>query len=327
MSETRSKKVLVAGGAGYIGSKLVPALVDEGHDVTVVDLLWFGNHLPKDVTVMEKDILSLTKEDLKGYDVVIFLAGLSNDPMAEFSPALNFLSNGGYPTYLAYTAKQAGVPKYIYGSSCSVYGHTDSDQVNETTVVNTQFPYGVSKLQGEVGVNQLVDKSFSAISFRQGTLSGFSPRMRFDLFINTMYMKAATEGVITVNNPAIWRPILAIEDAAKAYLVAVNDSHTDGVFNLASVNKTVGEVAKEIQEHFKTVHNKDVEIDEKDIFDLRNYRVSAAKAINQLGLSFEGTVGSILSDLDKNIGVDYDFDQDENYNIRVFEKLPKSISL
>ncbi len=114
-------KLLVAGGAGYIGTVLVPRLVARGYDVTVVDLCWFGNHLPEKIPVIRPDVLDMGESDLTDVDTVIFLAGLSNDPMAEFSPALNYVYNAAAPANLAYLAKRAGVKRFIFGSSCSVY--------------------------------------------------------------------------------------------------------------------------------------------------------------------------------------------------------------
>ena len=115
-------KILVAGGSGYIGSLLVPKLLDRGYEIDVVDLLWFGNNLPPQVKVIQKDIFMLREEDLKGYEQVIFLAGLSNDPMADFSPGMNFVYNASAPSYLGYIAKRVGVKRFIYAGSCSVYG-------------------------------------------------------------------------------------------------------------------------------------------------------------------------------------------------------------
>lgn len=125
-------RIFVAGGAGYVGSTLIPKLLDRGYQVDVVELFWFGNHLPKEVGVVHKDIFDLTAEDLNGYEQVIFLAGLSNDPMAEFSPSKNFIFNAAAPAYLAYIAKRAGVKRYIYASSCSVYGYTENELYDES---------------------------------------------------------------------------------------------------------------------------------------------------------------------------------------------------
>jgi len=183
-------KVLTIGGAGYIGSRLVPELMKAGHDVVVVDQLWFGNFLPPSVNIIQKDSFSLRADFMRGFDAVIFLSGISNDPMAEYAPHLNFMANASAPAHAAYIAKKAGVRRFVYADSCSVYGFTDGVEVDEKYLPGSTAPYGISKLQGGLGVLQLVDDNFSTICLRQGTLSGYSPRMRFDLFINTMYMKA-----------------------------------------------------------------------------------------------------------------------------------------
>src|SRR5215472_3027615 len=237
-------RLLIAGGAGYLGSVLIPRLLERGYKVDVVDLFWFGNHLPRQVGTLNKDIFQLTVEDLEPYDQVVFMAGLSNDPMAEYSPAKNFIFNAAAPAYLGYIAKIAGVKRYVYASSCSVYGYTENDLFDETRPVSSSYPYGISKLQGEQAVMQLIDDKLSVISLRKGTISGYSPRMRLDLIINTMFRTAMRDRMITVNNPSIWRPILSIEDASVAYIRAIEANESiSGVFNVASGNYTVGEVA------------------------------------------------------------------------------------
>src|SRR5882757_6096597 len=235
-------KLLIAGGAGYVGSALIPKLLDRGYKVDVVDLFWFGNRLPRQVGIINKDIFQLSVEDLASYEQVIFLAGLSNDPMAEFSPSKNFIFNAAAPAYLCYIAKQAKVRRYIYASSCSVYGYTENELYDETRPVSSNYPYGISKLQGEQGVMNLVDAGFSVVALRKGTASGYSPRMRLDLIINTMFKCAIRDGEITVNNPSIWRPIISIEDAASAYIRAIEANElVSGIFNVTSGNYTVGE--------------------------------------------------------------------------------------
>ncbi len=211
-------KLLIAGGAGYLGSVLIPKLLDRGYNVAVVDLFWFGNHLPGEVDILRKDIFDIDAEDLAEFDQAVFLAGLSNDPMAEYSPSKNFIYNAAAPAYLAYIAKKAGLRRYVYASSCSVYGYTDNELFDESRPVSSSYPYGISKLQGEQAVMNLADDQFSVIALRKGTVSGYSPRMRLDLIINTMFKTAVCERRIMVNNPSIWRPILSIEDAANAYI-------------------------------------------------------------------------------------------------------------
>ncbi|HEY8241429.1 MAG TPA: SDR family oxidoreductase, partial [Kiritimatiellia bacterium] len=133
---------MVAGGAGYIGSVLCPLLAERGYEVTVADSLWFGNHLPAAVAVQQRDVFDLQEDDLKGFDQVIFLAGLSNDPMAEYSPALNFISNAASPAYLGYIAKRAGVKRFIFASSCSVYGYAVDQLYAEDAPATSSYPYG-----------------------------------------------------------------------------------------------------------------------------------------------------------------------------------------
>jgi nucleoside-diphosphate-sugar epimerase len=315
-------KILLAGGAGYIGSQLAPALRDHGYTVEVIDLCWFGNNLPPDIKVIRKDLFDCTVEDLKGYDQIIFLAGLSNDPMAEYSPAQNFISNAALPAYLAFIAKKTGISRYIYASSCSVYGYAVDKMYDETDPVSCAYPYGISKLQGESGVFQLNDASFSVISLRQGTVSGHSLRMRMDLIVNTMFKTAMTEGKVVINNPAIWRPIFDLRDSVTAFLRAVQADHTiSGVFNVASGNFTVGQVGDIVKNEVERLTGKKIDIDLRNIQDFRNYKVSIEKAKTYLGYQPQYDLKETISNLFENKDKYGDFDRDEFYNIRVFKKL------
>ncbi|MBI5496278.1 MAG: SDR family oxidoreductase [Deltaproteobacteria bacterium] len=315
-------RILVAGGAGYIGSVLVPRLLERGYQVDVVDQLWFGNHLPAGVKIIERDLMDLGEKDLAGYQQVIYIAGLSNDPMAEYSPARNFVENGAGAAYLAYIAKRCGVERYIYGGSCSVYGYTVNELYDEQSPTVSSYPYGISKLQGEFGSMQLRDDKFSVICFRQGTVSGYSPRMRLDLIVNTMFKCAVEDKTITVNNPAIWRPLLAIQDAASAYVRAVEaPREISGVFNVASGNYTVGEVADYVKHGVKESLGIDARIVIKHVEDFRNYKVSTEKARNVLSFKPRHDVESIVKELAENLERFKAFDTERFYNIRTFKKL------
>ncbi len=315
-------KLLVAGGAGYVGCVLIPKLLDRGYKVDVVDLFWFGNRLPRQVGVLNKDIFQLTVEDLKAYDQVIFLAGLSNDPMAEFSPSKNFIFNAAAPAYLAYTAKNAGVKRYIYASSCSVYGYSENELFDETRPVSSRYPYGISKLQGEQAAMELADEEFSVISLRKGTVSGYSPRMRLDLIINTMFKTALKEHTITVNNPSIWRPILSIEDAAIAYVRAVEANYRlSGVFNVASGNYTVGEIGDLVRSAVEKRLGGRLNLVIKHIQDFRNYKVSIEKATNVLSFHPNGNVESIVQSLFENYERFRDLENPAYSNIQTFKKI------
>jgi nucleoside-diphosphate-sugar epimerase len=321
-------RLLVAGGAGYVGSVLIPRLIERGYKVDVVDLFWFGNHLPRQTGILSKDIFQLTVEDLEPYDQVIFLAGLSNDPMAEYSPSKNFIFNAAAPAYLGYIAKIAKVKRYIYACSCSVYGYTENDLYDETRPVSSSYPYGISKLQGEQAVMQLVDDDFSVISLRKGTISGYSPRMRLDLIINTMFKTAMRERTITVNNPSIWRPILSIEDAATAYIRAIEANQgISGIFNIASGNYTVGEVADLIKSAVEERLNLRINLCIKHIQDFRNYKVSVEKAANVLSFHSTGNVRSIVTNLIENKELFQDWDNPNYSNIQTFRQVENGLEV
>ncbi|MBL7650279.1 MAG: SDR family oxidoreductase, partial [Candidatus Hydrogenedentes bacterium] len=208
-------------------------------------------------------------------------AGLSNDPMAEYSPARNFVENASAPAYLAYIAKRAGVKRFIHGGSCSVYGYTVNELYDETAPTTCAYPYGISKLQGEYGALQMADESFSVIGFRQGTVSGFSPRMRLDLVINTM-----------------------------------STQEVSGVFNIASGNYTIGEIADLVNEGVREYLGVDSKIIVKNIQDFRNYKVSAEKAKRILSFNPRFDAKDIVKDLVDNLDQFKDFTRPEYYNIR-----------
>jgi nucleoside-diphosphate-sugar epimerase len=321
-------RLLIAGGAGYLGSVLIPRLLERGYRVDVVDLFWFGNNLPRQVGMLNKDIFQLTVEDLEPYDQVVFMAGLSNDPMAEFSPAKNFVFNAAAPAYLAYIAKIAGVKRYVYASSCSVYGYTENELFDETRPVSSSYPYGISKLQGEQAVMQLCDDKFSVISLRKGTVSGYSPRMRLDLIVNTMFKCAMKDHVITVNNPSIWRPLLGIGDAATAYIRAIEaNQKISGIFNIASGNYTVGEVADLVKSAIEERMNVQVNLEIKHIQDFRNYKVSTQKAANVLSFHPTSDVKSIVYDLVGNFKKFQDLDNPAYSNIQTFKKMENGLQI
>lgn len=320
-------RIMVQGGAGFIGSVLVPILQDHGYDVVVVDQCWFGNHLPEGTNLICKDLFDLQPADMEGFDQVVFLGGLSNDPMAEYSPAKNFVQNAALPSYLAFIAKQAKVRRFIFASSCSVYGYTVNELYDEESPVTCGYPYGISKLQGERGVLQLHDENFSAIALRQGTVCGHSPRMRFDLIINTMFKCAFTEGRLTINNPSIWRPVLDVRDTSAAFLRAVQaDYAISGSFNVACGNFTVGQIGDFVREEIQELTGKKIGIDVRNVQDFRNYKVTCEKARTYLGFLPRYSVTDIVRSLYENRPSYGDFNNDNYYNIRVFKRLEEPVA-
>ena len=314
-------KVFIAGGGGYIGTRLSNQLCESGHEVTVLDRFWFGNYLDHRVKQICSGVLRIKDNALVGYDAVVFLAGLSNDPMADFDPAGNFVENGAAPAYLAYVAKKCGVPRYVYASSCSVYGFTDIEEMDEDSQPSPQYPYGIAKLQAEKAIMMLEDENFRPISIRKGTVGGWSPRMRYDLVVNTMTKYALIEGRITVNNPNLWRPLVDIRDVVHAYTLALEtDLNTTGIFNICYENYTIKRIATEIKN--KLLHfgfATDILIN--NVTDARNYKATNQKAKDALGFNPKYTIADSVSDIMENINLsNYDFFDDSYYNIKTYKK-------
>jgi len=168
----------------------------------------------------------------------------------------------------------------------------------------------------------MADKNFSVICFRKGTVSGYSPRMRLDLIVNTMFKTALQNGEVVVNNPSIWRPILSIDDAISGYIRAIESSDgITGVFNLSSGNYTVGEVADLVKESVEKKLGKAVRLNIKNVKDFRNYKVTNDKAVTTLSFKPKHDVSAILDNLIANLDKFSDFDNPNYYNINIFKEL------
>jgi len=318
------KKVFIVGGAGYVGTRLSNELHRQGHEVDVLDRFWFGDHLDPQISKHNGGIFDLSSDSLrnKGYDAVVFAAGLSNDPMADYDPAGNFIQNGAAPAYLAYLTKQSGIPRFVYASSCSVYGFTDGEALDETSNPTPHYPYGIAKLQAEHAIMMLEDDTFKPIALRKGTIGGWSPRMRYDLVVNAMTKSALTTGKITVNNPNLWRPLMDIRDAVQSYILSIEaDLSISGVFNISIENYTVGRIATEIQAELKRLgHDTDIEI--KNIQDVRNYKADNEKAKKVLGFNPSHTIADTVREILDNIDLsNYDFSDKKYYNIQTYKDL------
>jgi len=261
-------------------------------------------------------------EDLNGFDAMIFLGGLSNDPMAQFRPDLNFNGNCSIPTYLAYICKQAGIKRFICASSCSVYGFTDNQTLTETDFVKPAYAYGISKLQCENGLMILEDDNFKPIMFRKGTVGGFSPRMRYDLVVNTMIMSGLSKGKITVNSANLWRPLIDIRDVIQGYRLALeSDLSISGVFNLSGFNYTIGELGNIVASEL-TARGYHVDLEILHNPDIRNYKVSTEKIQSLLGYQPRYTPNDTIKEIFEKIDFsNYDFCTPEFYNIEIFKEV------
>jgi len=313
------KNILVAGGAGYVGTRLCNELCNN-YNITVVDYFWFGDHLNDKIVKIKKDIVDLKVDDIKEFDVIVFVGGLSNDPMANFRPDMNFICNSAAPTYLAYIAKQAGIKKFICASSCSVYGFTNNKTLSENDLVKPAYAYGISKLQCESGIMILEDDSFKPVLFRKGTIGGYSQRMRYDLAINTMVMSGISKGKITVNNGNLWRPLIDIRDVIQGYKLAIEVEEVSGVFNLSGDNYTIGDLGKIVSSKLKDFgYHLELQILENT--DVRNYKANIDKMQSTFGFKPmykpEDTIDELFEKIDFS---GYDFTNPELYNIETFKK-------
>lgn len=314
------KKIFIAGGAGYVGTRFCNEFANI-YDITVYDHFWFGDKITSNVTKIHGDIRNITPSQLEGYDAVLFLGGLSNDPMAMYRPDLNFIENSAIPTYLAFIAKQAGISRFICASSCSVYGHTKNKTLVESSKVKPSYAYGISKLQCERGISILEDDNFKPILFRKGTVGGWSSKMRYDLVVNTMLMTALTKGKITINSPKLWRPLIDIRDVIQAYRLAIeSDPLITGVFNIAGGNYTIGGLGKIIYDILRDKgHN--IELETLDIKDFRNYKVNINKAQDELEFNPIYTPNDSINEILDNIDENHDFNDESYYNIKTFKKV------
>jgi nucleoside-diphosphate-sugar epimerase len=317
-------KVLITGGAGFVGSVLTPLLIDQGHGVRVVDRGFFGlDHLDNRAEVIEGDILAFSLEWLDGIDAVVHLAGLSNDPMADFSPRLNYMLNAAGAAIVAQATKSARISRFVLGSTCSVYGRDDEVLVDEDRPTNPPFPYAISKLMAERAIGCLSDEEFRPIILRKGTVVGWSPRMRFDLVTNAMVKTAITERKIVIHNPGLWRPLIDVEDAARAYLAALEaDLTVTGIFNISTRNYNLQELAQTVAETLLEF-NLGITLEVQARKGLRSYRVSTDKAKAMLRFeptkSMATTVREVMNHLVA--GSIVYLDDPRYYNIRQMELL------
>jgi nucleoside-diphosphate-sugar epimerase len=277
-------RVLVTGHKGYIGSGLVSVLRARGHDVSGTDPDFFSGcsftETPVDIPNLGKDVRDIERADLERFEAVLHLGGLSNDPLGDFHPRLTYRINQDAAVSLALNAREAGVERFVFASSCSVYGESGDNYLYEESAKQPVTPYAWSKLNAESSIKAMAGDHFFPVSLRAGTVYGVSPRIRFDLVVNNLAAWAMATGVVRLKSDgSAWRPVVHVADVCEAYaavLEAPVELVRGEVFNVGRTeqNFRVRDLALKVQEGIPGTRLEQIN---RPVVDQRNYRVNCDK--------------------------------------------------
>ncbi|MET0698521.1 MAG: SDR family oxidoreductase [Mycobacterium sp.] len=297
-------KVLVTGHQGYLGSVMVPVLRDAGHDVVGLDNGYFSDcvlgPVPVDPPGLAVDLRDVTVDALQGFDAVIHLAALSNDPLGALAPDITYDINHHASVRLARLAKEAGVARFLYASTCSVYGSAGQDLVGEDASLRPLTPYATSKVRVEDDLVALADSGFTPVFLRNATAFGFSPRLRADIVLNNLVGHAVLTGIVRVMSDGTpWRPLVHAHDIATAFatcLTAPAEVINCRAYNVGTEmnNVTVAQIAEAVVD---TVPDSTLLITGESGADPRSYRVDFSRARAELGYEATWSVAAGAAEL------------------------------
>jgi nucleoside-diphosphate-sugar epimerase len=321
-------RVLVAGGAGYIGCVVAERLLERGYVVRVLDRLWWSDaplaRIRDRIELLQADVRDVPPEAFDGVGAVINLAGLSNDPTAEYDPEANWQMNAIATEKLGQACVEHGIRRFVFASSCSLYDGLPPGMHDETTALEPQGAYATSKRYAEEALLALVADGLDAGIVRNGTVYGFSPRMRFDLVVNTFVKDALHSGRLELHGGGwMWRPLVDVRDCADA-MIAILEAPADKIrgeiFNVLHANYQIRELAFLVAGSVQLT-GRAVELIEVPAPELtRNYECSNAKLSMTLGFNPSRSVVEAVSELLPRIG-DMDLDDPRHYNIRWLEQM------
>lgn len=324
-------RVLLVGGAGYVGSVLVEELLARGYSVRVFDRLYFGDvgiqHVRDRIDLVVGDMRVMNPSVLEGVQAVVNVGGLSNDPTAEYNPQANVEMNTKATLALGELARAAGVSRYVFASSASIYDVGVSDHqrdvvLTEETPVAPRAAYSSSKYEAERGLLAMAGSDFCPVILRKGTVFGWSPRLRYDLVVNTFVKDALSRGRITVHyGGEMWRPLVDVRDVARAYVAAIEapDGEVRGqIFNIIYRNFRISELAIRVREVLRGLGEHVDVYPDFGYTGVRSYRISGEKAERVLNIKPQIGIEESVAHLVKNIRNHryMDWDNPRYYNIR-----------